>query len=268
MRKFAAAVALVASALGLAFASTAFAAATPKATGGVGLSPTQYLEFNAFDYGPSAKDKGTVNYTNFDYHEAGSNVWDVRGTYPVTFNAGGTDYPHQVTIDSITPTSTTSYTFSGSGHYVTDPSYTWTVTGTVSGSSITFDVVYTGTGAGYTVHGTGTIAPDGSISGNATDSNGTPLTFSTPAGSVREVLSYTASVVCAHVAGNKASFAYVIPSSSPSLAGTQITFTVTDGGSPAVGNDTVVFDIGRTNCDGSDATQNPQTPTSGNLVVH
>src|SRR3989344_7889424 len=46
----------------------AFAAATPKATGGLTLgSPDQQVSFNAFDYGASTSDKGKVEYQNFEY---------------------------------------------------------------------------------------------------------------------------------------------------------------------------------------------------------
>jgi hypothetical protein len=61
---------LVIAALLLA-ATPAFAAGKPasQATGGIWMSgPSQKLEFNAFDYGPSSpNDKGTVEYWNYDY---------------------------------------------------------------------------------------------------------------------------------------------------------------------------------------------------------
>lgn len=266
MRKHLALAAFTAAALGAAvlLPSAVSAAPTPKATGSVGTAPLQYMSFNAFDYGAASADKGTVSYANFDYAEAGSNVWDVRGTYPLSF-AGG--YNHTMTVSSIMPTSPTSSTFTGTGVYDADSSYTWTVTGTVKGSSISFDIVYTGTGAGYTTHGTGTIAPDGSISGSATDSNALTLSFTAPAGSVNEVLSYTASVNCAKVSGTTATFSYVIPSSSPTLSGTPVLFTVTDGGSPAVGHDHVLFSVSSASCDTTQGASD-QPVTSGNLVVH
>ena len=60
-------VALVAS---LATASPTFT----QATGSISMSPAQFAAFNAFDYGASG-DRGTVNYTNFDYAAPGSGVW-------------------------------------------------------------------------------------------------------------------------------------------------------------------------------------------------
>lgn len=55
--------------------------------------------------------------------------------------------------------------FQGYGHYVPDPSYTWDVTGTVTGSSVSFHILYTGTGAGYYVDAVGSIALNGTMSG-------------------------------------------------------------------------------------------------------
>src|SRR3954452_8531882 len=112
--------ALVVTGLG----SSASAAPAPKATGSVGTAPLQYMSFNAFDNGVASSDKGTVSYANFDYATVGSNVWDVRGTYPLSF--GGGAYNHTITVTSITPTSPTSSTFRGTGVYDADNSYTWT----------------------------------------------------------------------------------------------------------------------------------------------
>ena len=57
---------------------SAVSAAPPgftHATGGVWLStPTQYVEFSAFDYGPTG-DRGTVYYTNFEAASPGSGAW-------------------------------------------------------------------------------------------------------------------------------------------------------------------------------------------------
>ncbi len=58
--------------------------------------------------------------------------------------------------------------FSGTGFYNANNSYTWTVTGNVSGSSFTFHIVYTGSNPGYTLDSTGPIASDGSLSGTTT----------------------------------------------------------------------------------------------------
>ena len=210
---------VLASALLVTLAASAASAGpmpVPKATGSVGLTnPLQYASFNAFDYGLIG-DRGTVKYTNFDLAVPGSGVWDVRGTYPLVTTLGGS-YAHVMTIDTIIPQSPTSTIFSGNGYYVLDTSYTWTVTGTVADSNISFDILYTGTAAGYMFHAVGTIASDGSMSGTATDSLlQTPLTWAVPAGSVHEVFSYTAPVTCAVVSTltHDATFGFTIPSGS------------------------------------------------------
>jgi len=92
--------------------------------------------------------------------------WDMTGTYVIDFTLGGGGvYAHTMNITSM---DLATGAFSGTGFYNADPSYTWNVTGNVSDSSLSFTIVYTGSGAGYTVNATGTIAPDGTLSGNAT----------------------------------------------------------------------------------------------------
>jgi hypothetical protein len=257
--------ALVAS---LLLAGAAIAAPKPftHATGGIGLSgPLQYVAFNAFDYGATG-DRGTVSYANFEYAAPGTGVWNVAGTYPLVTALGGSPYPHTMTVDTIKPVSTTATKFSGSGFYDPDPSYTWTVTGMVSGSDISFTLVYTGTGAGYTFSATGTIAADGSASGTATDSAlQSPLTWSIPAGSMMEVLSYTASVSCAVVGAVDATFVFTIPPGFPGLSGLAIVAKVHDGGTPGTDGDTWGHGLATSLCDGSVV---DYPIVSGNLVVH
>ena len=253
----------------LIIAATALAA--PKnfthATGGIALSdPSQYVSFNAFDYGATG-DRGTIAYTNFEYFALGTGVWNVGGTYPLVVTLGG-NFPHTMTIDTVTPISTTATKFSGSGYYDPDPSYTWTVTGLVSGSDISFTIVYTGTSAGYTFSAVGTIAPDGSMSGTATDSLlQSPLTWTVPAGSVLEVLSYTASVSCAvvDVVASDATFVFTIPPGFPGLSGLNIVAKVHDGGTPGTNGDTWAHGVATSACDGP---ADFYPIVSGNLVVH
>jgi len=244
------------------------AVAAPKfthANGSVALSgPSQYVSFNAFDYGATG-DRGTVSYTNFDYPLAGTGVWNVGGTYPLVVNLGG-DYTHTMTIDTVTPISTTSTKFSGTGFYVADPSYTWTVTGMVSGSDVNFTLVYTGTEAGYTFTATGTINADGSITGTATDSLGrSPLTFTIPAGSVHEVLSYSAAVTCATIDDTDATFVFTIPDGVADLGGVPVVAKVHDGGAPKTHGDVWSHGVASSACDGS---VTPYPIVSGNIVVH
>jgi len=57
--------------------------------------------------------------------------------------------------------------FSGHGHYLLAPSYTWDIAGNLSGSTLVFTLLYTGTAAGYFVEGEATIQADGSLTGIA-----------------------------------------------------------------------------------------------------
>lgn len=179
---------------------TAFAAPAnfTQATGSVWLSsPSQYVSFNAFDYGTTG-DRGTVNYTNFEYPAAGSGAWlPVVGTYALTTALGGTPYDHTMIIDSVTVISPTNVLFSGTGFYNPDHSYTWTVTGSIINGTVSFRILYTGTNDGYFFDAVGAAA---TMSGTATDSLlQTPLTWSVAPAIAHEVLSYTASVTCAVV---------------------------------------------------------------------
>jgi hypothetical protein len=237
-----------------------------QATGGIGMSsPSQYVSFNAFDYGATG-DRGTINYTNFDYTATGTGVWNVGGTYPLVVSLGGADYTHTMTVTTVTPISPTATLFSGTGSFIADPSYTWTVTGMVSGASISFDIVYTGTLAGYVFHASGTIATDGSMSGTATDSLGRlGLTWATPSGSVHEVLSFSAPVFCVVARGADATFVYTIPAGFPTLSGLNVIVKVHDGGSPGVNHDTWGHNV-TVGC--ADAAVNNYPIVSGNLVVH
>lgn len=264
MKRFSVLLAVVLS-LVLASGAMAAPAAFTQVTGGIAMSgPSQYESFSAFDYGVTG-DRGTVAYTNFEYPASGTGVWNVGGTYLVTFDFGG-PYTHRMTISTVTPTSTTSTTFSGTGVYLADPSYTWTVTGIVSGSRISYTIVYISTQAGYTLNATGVIAADGSMSGTWTDSLFRSSTWSTPAGSVHEVLSYTAAVNCAVISGHNATFGYVIPAGFPGLSGLNVVVVVYDGGTPGTNGDTYAHGVAATPC--GVATTSNYPIVSGNLVVH
>jgi hypothetical protein len=241
-------------------AHAATSAAAPKATGSVGIAsaayPLQYLSFSAITGTPA---KGNVSYANFSYADAGSGVWNVSGLSQITVL--GT-YVHSATAPlAITPTSTTASTVTGTMTY--DGTTPEQFAGSVAGNAISFTLTYTN---GYVYTATGTINPDGSMSGTGTDSTGqTGLTWTAPAGSAFEVLSYTTPVACAAVAGTIGTFAFTIPSGS--LAGTKVVNTVADNGTPGTSGDTVAQRVGDLNC-GSGATDLNGAVTSGNLVVH
>lgn len=92
----------------------------------------------------------------------------IKGDYVITFNCM-TCVPHNITISSY---NRMTGVFSGYGAYALNPAYTWNVSGTVTGTQITMQILYTGIGAGYRVDLTGTIARNGTMSGVADDSNG------------------------------------------------------------------------------------------------
>lgn len=109
---------------------------------------------------------------------ANTAVWELIAPSQITFTCGGLDYQH--TLDNV---SNNSGNFSGTGHYNVDNTYTWNIGGNISNNNITFQIVYTGSNAGYTLNGTGSIANDGSINGTV-DNNCS--TFTLPAGSATQ----------------------------------------------------------------------------------
>jgi hypothetical protein len=233
-----------------------------QATGGIWLSgPTQYVSFNAFDYGDSG-DRGTFNYANFTYAAPGSGAWlPVAGTYTLTVSLGASDYVHTMTVDAVHVISPHKSTFSGTGFYNADPSYTWDMTGSIVGSTIAFHILYTGTNAGYTFDGVGSAD---TMSGTGTDSAlNSPLTWSLPSSFAHEILSYTADVTCAVVSSPDATFGFTIPAGFPGLSGQHIVVNVHDGGTPGTNGDTYGHGVGT--C-GDGVTNYPIT--AGNLVVH
>lgn len=265
-------VAVVAALLTLALASSVAIAAPAKfthATGSVGLAnPTQSVSFAAFDYGATG-DRGSVTYTNFEYPAPGSGAWlPDAGTYVLTTTVDGTPYYHTMTIDTVTVITPTNVTFSGTGFYDADPSYTWTVTGSIVDGVVAFRILYTGTLAGYYFDATG-LAAD--MSGTATDSllrQG--MTWAISPAFAHEVLSYTAAVTCAIVTRatadtpGTASFGFTIPEGFPGLSGQPIVINVVDGGTPGTAGDTYGHGVGTCGA----ATTVNYVITSGNLVVH
>lgn len=115
-------------------------------------------------------------------------VWSAVGTYDITFRcvtgcAG--DYTHRA---NVTTQNNATGDFSGTGYYITDPSYTWNITGNTVDSNYTFHLLYTGTLAGYTVDGVGTIDENGNISGTATDSLARTFTWWNASGNLVEAV--------------------------------------------------------------------------------
>ena len=101
--------------------------------------------------------------------------WDMTGTYTVYW--GGNR--HQMIVDSM---NLITGEFSGHGIFLDAPGYSWTMTGALDGYSFNFRIVYTETLPGYYVDTTGTVAPDGSLSGSGVSSIGENFTFHSTSG--------------------------------------------------------------------------------------
>jgi hypothetical protein len=115
--------------------------------------------------------------------QAAASPWNPVGSYQIAFTCtSGCDgtYSHTMNISSYNPDTGA---FSGSGHYNGDAAKSWNVTGTVTGSSVTFHIVYDNVFAGYVLDGTGTIASNGTMSGSAGPSSfGESFTWATTSG--------------------------------------------------------------------------------------
>lgn len=270
------AMALALGGAGFLMTSSASASAPPipKVTGGVELStPLQYADFSAFQSTPA---KGSITYTNFEYASPGTGVWNwsnTQGTYnPVTldFYMLNAHWLHTMTITSIDATSPNSLQFSATGVFNPNPGYTWTATGTITGSTVNINLLYTGLQAGSTYSLTGQIASDGSISGTATGAN--TGTWSSPPGTVFEVLAFTSPVTCAIVNDSNspgtATFGYTVPAGL-SIPTWNVLVAVSDGGSPGAGNDTWAHGVAATFGDCGESIGMTNYPVvGGNLVVH
>ncbi len=99
-------------------------------------------------------------------------------SYKITFRctAGCTEVnTHTMTITRSNPATGA---FSGTGVFDVDATYTWNVTGTITGPNLSFRLVYTGTNPGYTCNMTGTIDASGAPrSGVGTSSEAQSFTW-------------------------------------------------------------------------------------------
>ena len=82
-----------------------------------------------------------------------------------TFVCGGNAIRHQLDTLVKNPDGT----FHGTGHFPDVPSYTLDLSGSISGSTLTWTVTYTGSEAGFVYGGTGTIAADGSLQSDVSE---------------------------------------------------------------------------------------------------
>lgn len=133
--------------------------------------------------------------------------WDVSGNYVFAFNYNGTDYPHTVILSQNEMDQV-----SGNGGLIP---YAWVITsGNVSGNSITLSVNYTATADAVepqtTMNVTGTIAPDGSMSGTWNDNyqggerGGTWMTTSGNANEVVPLPEYVKVTIAKYINGTPA----------------------------------------------------------------
>ena len=118
--------------------------------------------------------------------------WNLTGSYTVEFNctAGdclGMTYVHSMTITS---SNNTTGAVAGSGSIEGQPTYDWTMTGTVSGSDATLDILWS-VGSGLTVYNplvlTGTIDAMGGMSGTAVDGAMRTFDWATTSGAATAV---------------------------------------------------------------------------------
>lgn len=102
------------------------------------------------------------------YAKAAEN-WSLSGDYTITLTctSGCTgDYIHTMNISLY---DNDDGTFSGTGYRDALPSQTWTVSGDITGDTLSYTVDYNG--SAYYVNATGTIAFDGTMSGEAVSSS-------------------------------------------------------------------------------------------------
>ena len=109
---------------------------------------------------------------------ADTGMWQLKAGSHIIFSClgNGSLFPH--TLNTVIESNTGNLT--GTGTYDVDTSYTWDMTGNISGDNISMLIHYTGQQAGAEYNLAGSIASDGSVSGT-TDSN--CQSFTMPAGS-------------------------------------------------------------------------------------
>jgi hypothetical protein len=160
-------------------AAVAMAAPAPKTTGGIGYTAysdvQRHLEFVAI--------QSTTNTCG--------TFWNVTGVSQFTFRltSDTTDYTHHVVLTQ------NGQTVGGSGGYplTGGDAYHWNITaGSLIGNALSLTAVYDLGAPGTTMHMTGTIASNGSISGTWDDNFGGARTgtFTAPAGSAAATVSY------------------------------------------------------------------------------
>jgi hypothetical protein len=279
---------MMVAAFGLMATTAAQAVTAQKATGtirmglGTETNPKQAIAFDVFETTPV---KGNITYTNFGLADAGSGVWAPGSAFAVTFGVDpSTDIvsTYDFTIATTTPLSPTSLSFTGNG---VQQVYGWhgPVTGTVSGSTLTFTLIEQNDAdpQSYTLNATGQIDANGAVTlGTWNDNYGGVRTGTFNIADVGdEVFSFTTTPTCVQVDDGLGTpkvtrFGYTIPAGAPivdgfDLAGQPVAVKVTDNGSSGALNDTYRhnFATALNRCDPKDATYTQYPITAGNLTV-
>ena len=108
-----------------------------------------------------------TNHASGQYEGSNWVFSSLTGQYVISFVLGGT-YDHDIFLTNTAGVLTGNGGYPAGGPY----SYTWDITsGTVSGNTISFDAIYTGgpDAVGTVMSVTGTIQPDGTVSGTWND---------------------------------------------------------------------------------------------------
>ncbi len=225
-------------------AAPAFGVTPQKATGSVGLSgPSQSVWFRAIETTPA---KGRLSYTNWEHPVVvpGTGAWAPNDTFDVGFMyQGGGPYVHSLEVTSVTPTFPMTVKISGTGSYDPDPSWTETFTGRVRHDVFNIRMKPDDGGAKYGwtwTRVTGTIDANGDVAGTWSDSLDREGDFAIE-GAAHEVLHYSVPVKNVVVNASLATFDYVIPAGILTVDPYPITVSVTDGGTPGPGHDTISF---------------------------
>lgn len=151
----------------------------------VGDDATAWAEYQAggaFDAGWGVYDpSGVPKYVVFqDTLKVYERSWNLLGNWVLSFNYGGKPYVHDMVVGTQADGS-----FSGTGGYPSGGAYShaWIVTGTVSGDTVNFHIIYLTGNPGYEVTVIGSIASNGSMSGTWSSNAGQNGTWTSTAGS-------------------------------------------------------------------------------------
>jgi hypothetical protein len=146
--------------------------------------------------------------------QAASPSWNLVGSYTVAFTCTAGCMEVYVNSMTITSSNDTTGAVVGSGSVNGFPGYDWTLTGTVSGSSVTFDIEWVSPPALLIYNPfilTGSIDGSGVMSGTASDGQGRTFDWVTTAGAAVPL---------------PATY-FVVTATSPQTVGAPFSFTVT-----------------------------------------